>query len=448
MFVGIPDELEYENDVKESDAINLLKFTPLDYLWYPSDTKSAKNTYKLNNPALFTRDLRFIERDNTLRTLNYEVRGRTTIEHALLKVNSGMVPTLYVFTLRSLLIDYKSNTVRSIDWNSKFAAYFPDIKNVGPEPFMYNDDDNAFGQKIMKFIESSRNILDKVNDITGSDDNAILTVSGIKQIMFLWNKPVDGFEGAANLFYSLRVTNDRPYFRLIPPQGTAITKLHVKGVLPIPTLEHPEIIEQWAKDKSPTPTDDFFTIKYLHRPSIGITPPIYGTIQILNDSTIKLLLQPPKSIRKLDPIVDFRNFSSKIESVFDGLPQMYNSFEIKEISAIFMMKIKLKELRFTKNRIVSRLPYFQPFFREITPLPQDNPLISLKYKAVSQYASQDKIFIFIKQFITSRQLEKGTDENNNIITAIQNEFHISHVEATDILTKWHSDSGTLTVEEP
>jgi hypothetical protein len=152
MFVGIPNESI--NDVKEDNAI---KFTPLDYLWYPSDTKSAKNTYKLNHPTLFIRDLRFIERDSTIRTLNYEVRGRTTIEHALLKPNSGMVPTLYVFTLKSLLIDYKNNTVRPPDWNSKFAAYFPDVKNVGPEPFMYNEDDDEFGQKIMQFIAFIKN---------------------------------------------------------------------------------------------------------------------------------------------------------------------------------------------------------------------------------------------------------------------------------------------------
>jgi hypothetical protein len=76
------------------------------------------------------------------------------------------------------------------------------------------------------------------------------------------------------MFYRLPVTNKRPYIRLLPAEGTAITKLHVKGVLPIPTIEDSHILEVWGKESSPTPGIDFSYLKYIHRPAIGITQPI------------------------------------------------------------------------------------------------------------------------------------------------------------------------------
>ena len=38
-------------------------------------------------------------------------------------------------------------------------------------------------------------------------------------------------------------------------------------------------------------------------------------LTLLNDGTINLLLQPPKQIRKLDPLIDFRNFTSILQQV-------------------------------------------------------------------------------------------------------------------------------------
>ena len=122
-----------------------------------------------------------------------------------------------------------------------------------------------------------------------------MKVTGIRQLRLTWKNPVKGFEGCGYMFYRLPVTNKRPYSRLLPAEGDGITKLHVKGVLPIPTLEDPRILEVWGKETSPTPSIDFCSLKYIHRPSIGITQPIYGTIRIFNDGTLDLLLQPPQT---------------------------------------------------------------------------------------------------------------------------------------------------------
>ena len=136
-------------------------------------------------------------------------------------------------------------------------------------------------QKIHFFIEQREKGLDNINRyLEEGVEIPIMKVTGIRQLRLTWKKPVKGFEGCGSMFYNLKVTEKRPYLRLLPSEGSAITKLHVKGVLPIPSLEDPKVLEQWGKEVSPTHGFDLCTMKYVHRPSIGITQPIYGTIHI------------------------------------------------------------------------------------------------------------------------------------------------------------------------
>jgi hypothetical protein len=67
---------------------------------------------------------------------------------------------------------------------------------------------------------------------------------------------------------------------------------------------------------------------------------------------------------------------------------------------------------------------FSLFFNEIQSLPEENPLISLRYKAVNQYASEDKVFTFITLLSTKQALE-GEEPDASIISVIQDEFHFS-----------------------
>ena len=72
-----------------------------------------------------------------------------------------------------------------------------------------------------------------------------------------------------------------------------------------------------------------------------------------------------------------------------------SSFELGEISVLFALKTSVKTKKFNKARILQRLPFFQTFFTEIKSLPDENPIISLRFKAISQYASEDKVFSFL-----------------------------------------------------
>jgi hypothetical protein len=446
VFVGIPiGDIAYS---EENPSLNI-QYLAADYLWYPTGTNDPQKTYILANPrkTLTVPDMRFVVADGSYSSPNYEPRGRSTIETVFLKPRDGKIPVFHVFTLNHLLREYKgTRPIGEEDWNKRFAPYFPNVPLDGPyEP---DADDIRFAKKIHIFIKQRDRTLEILNGLLeGGYEVPNLKVTGIRQLRLVWNKPVKGFEGSGYIFYRIPVTDLRPFLRLLPAEGSGITKLHVKGVLPIPTLDDPRVLEIWGKETTPTPGTDYTYFKYIHRPSIGITPAIYGTVRILNDGTMDLLLQPPKNINKLDPILDFKNFSSVLTNIFEGLPQEADNFKIGEIASVFTLKTDIKAKKFTRNRLLQRLPLFQAIFQEINALPNQSPIISLRYKAVNQFATEDKTFSFLTQYATAKILE-GEAAEYEMVGALQNEFQMSKAEATEIVSKWFEQRGTFTLALP
>jgi hypothetical protein len=446
MFVGIPlGDAAYEETVPSLDTT----YHPIDYLWYPNGTNDPTMTYALSHPVrtLTKPDMRFVTSSGSYASPNREVRGRSIVEEVFLKPREGRFPIFHVFTLKTLLDAYRGmKPIGEEDWNKRFAPYFPDVMMEGP----YDADaaDKAMLQKINYFVSSRMKSLRVINRLLEeSIEVPRIQVTGIRQLLLTWKKPLKGFEGVASMFYQLRAEKWRPYLRLLPAEGAGITKLHVDGVLPIPSLDDPRVLEVWNREISPTPGIDFCCIKYVHRPASGVTQPIYGTIHVLNDGTINLLLQPPKQIRKLDPIIDFRNFTSILQNVFTGLPHSYDSFQLKEIAVMFSIKVNSKAPKFNRARIQRRLPFFQTLLKEIKSIPEDNPMISLRYKGVSQYANENNIFTFITQLITNRSLQ-GEGSDAAVIDAIQNEFQFSKKEAVDAYVDWRAKKGIFTLQIP
>jgi hypothetical protein len=445
-FIGVPlGEEAYSEEAPSIDT----KYIPLDWLWFPTDSNDPKMTYILNNPkkVLTQPDLRFVSSDGSYASPSYEPRGRSTIEDVFLKPREGRMPILHVFPLKYLLREYSGpSPIAEEDWNKRFAPFYMYVSVDGP--YEANEEDKEFAKKIHFFVKQRDASLNTINRyLEEGIEFPSAKVTGVRQLRLTWKKPVKGFEGCGYMFYRVPVTNKRPYSRLIPGEGTAVTKLHVKGVLPIPSLEDPRILEQWGKETSPTPGIDFCSLKYIHRPAIGITQPIYGTVRIFNDGSLDLLLQPPKQIKKLDPILDFRNFTSILDDVFTGLPQTFDSFKLGEIAVLFTLKLGVKSKKFNKTRIQQRLPFFTTFFTEIKSLPNESPIISLRYKAVSQYATEDKVFTFITQLATSKKLD-GESPDISVLTALQNEFQFSKKEAIDIYAEWYKKNGVFTLQIP
>ena len=417
-------------------------FIPLDYLWYPIGANKVEDTYELTNPASLQDDLRFVTDTGEYASPNYELRGRSTIEDVFLK--TGGIPTLHIFPLTYLLRLYKgAKPISDEEWNKKFAPYFVELTSSTYQP---TAEDKRFGEVISSFIDKRYKSLTLLEEILERSEAELspVKVDGIQQLQLTWRKPVEGFEGVASVFYNISATERRPYIRLLPSEGSSITKLHVKGALPIPTLDDPRHLEVWSKETSVTPGMDMCVIKYVHRPLIRTSQSIYGTIHVLNDGTMNLLLQPPKQIRKLDPDLDFRQFTRIVTDVFTGLPQSVNAFEIKDLA--IMLKLSTKT-RFNRTRVLQRLPFFSTFFTEINGLPDDRKFMTLRYKAVSQYASEDELFTFITQHVSEHKIQ-GEFFGQELVDSIKYQFQFTDKEARDAIQRWLTKKGQFTVQVP
>ena len=144
-FVGIP--------MKEGPPSLDGSYLPLDYLWYENGNNDPTKTHELQHPvrAMQDGDEWFVTANGSYSSPNMELRGRSTLEDVFLKSESGIIPVLHVFSLGALLNEYKGRTpVAEVDWNKRFAGYFPHVPMGGPyEP---DKEDLAFLRSIRIFL--------------------------------------------------------------------------------------------------------------------------------------------------------------------------------------------------------------------------------------------------------------------------------------------------------
>jgi hypothetical protein len=451
IFLGIPlgGREAGENPTADSNYI------AADYLWYPSGVKSADKTITLHSPlkSLVEKDTRFVLYDGSLAPLGMASRARTMLEDILLKyddeTNEYYIPTLHAFPISQMIEEYsgEKSPISQENWNGKFAPYFPYISEEGP--YSPKKDDIEFGDLLNIFIKNRQNNLDIVNSFLENEEVRLadFKISGIRQLKLVWKNRIPRFEGCDNLFYRTNVTSRRPYTRLFSVEGGAISKIHVNGVLPIPTLEDPTILQQWAKEENPVPDNTLMYLKYVHRQSIGNLPPIYGTVRIFDNGSAELILLPPRQIGKLDIVNDFRNIDTILNEAFDRLPISPTNFELGEMSIQYTIQLSKESEKFTRNRLEKRLPFFQTFFQKIRPLKEYNPLLCLRYKTVSEFAAEDKYFEFLTQYSTA-QIISGESGITGIISALQNEFEISIFDARNIVENWLKQKETFTIKIP
>jgi hypothetical protein len=440
-YTFVATKVSEENDEGEL-------YMPVDYNWFPTGSSAGRDVIILPNPRtnVQTPSSKFITSDGSFPSITPKARGRSTLEKVYLQPFNE-IPTFYVFPLLYLMRDYNGpRPISEADWNKRFAPYFIDIPVSGP--YEATEEDKEFANTIYKYIESRSNNIDKVNEMLEYGyPIPIINVTGVKYIRLGLQVPEQGFDGCESLFYRLKVTERRPFIRLIPANGSAVSKVHVKGVLPIPSLDHPELLLQWASENNPIPSQDYCYIKYLHRSAIGSFPNLYGTIRITANGGADIVLQPPKGIRKLEPGYDFSNFGIVMEQALKDMPHKIDEFKLNEVSLMFSFKADIRSPKFTKQRLLSRLPYFQAFFQQIKSLPGEQTIISLRYKAVSEYASEDKYFTFITQYATDNLIE-GDEMPSDIVDRLEKEFQITEKEAKKYLAKWIEQRGTYTIVSP
>ena len=425
-------------------------FTPLEYTWYPPGTQKASRILYLPSPldAMTEPISGFITRSGGKPPTSLNPRGRAMIED----IFKDKIPTLYVFPFYRVLRLYEleKDPIAKADWYSRFYPYYP---NLNPDnPIQLTKEDTAFAKVFLKYLGQRTGYISKINRLFEANSSmANLAITGIKQLrLVVQNMDKREFEaegGCQSLFYTNRVSSLIPYMRIIPAEGTPITKVLVGGAIPIPNMANPEVISQWAKETSPTMGHDFLLLKYVHRNAIGTLCPIYGTVRIFHDGTGDIIVQPPKNIKKLEPDSDFRDFNAKIQAVCKDLPLNLGSLEIGEVAMIFQMNAETGSDRLTKALLKKRLTFFSPFFQEISSLKDQPSHLSLRYKTVSQYASENSIFAFLTQYAETKNLE-GLEITGDMLVQLQEEFQMSSSDAKIYAEQWGERNGTLSVTVP
>jgi hypothetical protein len=417
-------------------------YAPLEYTWYPIGVQDADRAIYLPSPleAMAAPVKEFVVRGGGKPSLVLNPRGRTMIED----VFKESIPELIVFPFHRIISLYKgASPIGESEWYQRFYPYYPAISG---KSLKASAEDKAFAKVFMGYLTKRKGYLRKINRFLGGESPlAELEITGVNQLRLRIQVADAEFDDCETLFYQTKVHKLVPYMRIVPREGTPITKVLVSGVLPIPDMDNPEVISQWAKEPTPTIGHDFIMLKYVHRPAIGTACPIYGTVRIFHDGTSDITIQSPKAVRKLDPSTDFRDLDALLTRVVKGFPLDLDHIELGEAAMIFQLNSTRGSTKFTKKILKERLKFFSPFFQEITGL--KDTLLSIRYKAVSQYASENSIFAFLTQYTEAKKLE-GLAPTMDILVKLQEEFQMSKADAEKNIEEWLRRGSTLSVVVP
>jgi hypothetical protein len=402
-FIGIPS------------VINK-RFNPFEYGW--SDPLEHTKSLVLMNPFELIKgnkpDTRFIEASGARRIMRIQNRDRMTFESSFLRGKRG-IPTLHVFFYSVLEATIPGERpIGEHSWNGYLYPYFPNlsVESHSPNP-------KELELKAQGFIRK-RQFYEKLDHIMKSEALFPLTLTGIRFLRINYIKPAE-ISGIESIFYNAPVNDLRPYMRLLPAEGTPISKLHMIGDKP--NIEDPRLLQQWGQERLITPERDSAFVKILLRKQSGSISPLYCTLRLLDDGTADITIEPPKGVRKLDPRSELDGLAKTIQSALDGFPYLNITPSLSNGMFIFGLNLKGVATPFTSTSLREKLPIFSSIFQEIPPISGETPLLMLRYKLISNFTNEDRIQSFITQ-VLSKKLLYGDTNYGDIVELVAEDFDI------------------------
>jgi hypothetical protein len=445
VFVGIP--------VAGSSGA---EYEPLEIVWRDlMDTSDSKALY-LPNPAKMISgppDARFVDSTGAQKAMGRDNRIRMTLIDVF-RLNEGhKIPELHAF-LYADLID-KIPGLRPLserDVYGRVMPYFPFL-DVATLP-------SSTGiQKVITSVletqakQTSLN-LQQLKGLEGLLPGRTLpTLDGVKLLRWVWNpvKEPEGWEGAAVFFFGMKVTHDMPFMRYFPASGQPLSKIKVKGnrILPIPDVPDPNILLSWKNDKPPESGKEavYMKIRVQNDDSGIVDTPIFSTMIVFQDGTAELRIQPPKKVRVLDPLSDLQDApevldKSLADMIFAGIQP-----KLDKMSIVCKLRLKREDMRVTKSVMKARVGAFSSIFQEIPPLPNESPLAMLRYKCVSNFTNETRIFAFLT-LLSERDMISGELTEESWEMSVAREFNISMEDAKKQVDAWKYQRGEFALAVP
>ena len=379
---------------------------------------------------------RFVHQTGEIVNLDRVSQSRLTYEDAILSLlEEKRTPVFHLFLFKDVFAATRPTSER--DWNGLIRPYFPfllmnqtTLTEANKEILLLQETQfsrqKEFGLRIDYLIKSGKPLLP-------------LTLSGVRFLQFRWDTEKQD-EGLEALFYDTKVSGSRPYMRLLPSKGSSVTKLHMTEEN-VPDLPDPRLLVQWSRERNPTPECDYAYMKVVIKEKVGQSLPVYMTLRLFNDSSADAIIQPPRGVRVLSPVSDLENMEKYLEAGLEGTDLYTNtSAKLYNSTFIYGLRLDVSKSVFSKRVLEKKLKVFSSFFQQISPLPGEQPLVMLRYKRVSNFTREDRVFSFLTQYVTRISLlkEPASQERRTLVDRVMEEFQIDRDEATKRVTDWYS----------
>jgi len=404
----------------QKTAIDVLDFSYKLFLQNPLPIISGREPYDAN----------FVTSDGEKKIMDINIYNNLLLEKRL---NISKGNTLYLYFFKDLLDSYTGPTpISEKQYYGRFYPYFPFLKINQKYP---NESEKSTLNTIYNLYSKKQEYLKKIQYLL-TQDNPLITFNfaGLRYLRLTnINNTID--DSIDSLFYTIDVNDSRPYLRLLPVGSSPITKIQLRDISNnIPNVINPNYLKNWSEEKSPTPERDYILGKIALKATFLALSYIYATIRILDDASFDVIIEPPSNIKKIDPIMDFEHFN---EDITNGLNKiMSNDSTLTLGSGNFIFGIKLaKENTIRKFQLEKRLQLFKPFFQEISPLPNEQPLMMLRYKLVDNYTTEDNISSYLT-LLTNKKILKGEESVSQMIELIVEEFQLDYETAKNKVSDW------------
>jgi hypothetical protein len=452
LLVPLP-ELETNNNARRNLFGEETKGPASDYMTFEYSWMKAETTeaYTVINP--FRRitggpvDSHFVT-ETGRKNNKFTLRSRLLLEDFMKELGEERTLTLHLFLYKDVIPGLAADLRTSErEWFGRIAPYFPEL-NINQAP-------TTLPPELMRrstlFDTYVTNVLQQVSaleELLQSESLPLLpmVVAGCKFLRLVWKRPSETIP-LETLFYKLDATHERPFLRILPVGESPITKLKMDSSFKIPDVSDPRLLRIWKEERNPKPDKDFLFSKVIIRQTVGTQPALYGTLRVFDNNSADFLVLPPKQLRILDPRSDLSALGSLLTKGLEGLPFSDQTPEIASATIICAVRLPLKAKMLTPEGLRKRLANFQCFFQEISPLPGDKPLLMLRYKAVSNFAAEDKIYTFLSLMV-SRSIAKGEAAMPELVVAIQKEFQLTDEEAQRKVVYWLRNRADIQLALP
>lgn len=416
-------------------------YRSVEMVWKSLTDTESKSFNLLNPIARMTGppDERFVDSAGAQKAVGRDNRLRMTLDDIFELSEGKKIPELCAF-IYSDLIDRipGQRPLSERDIYGRIVPYFPflDVSTLPSAAGAASVITVALRTQVQKLAQA----LDQITLLEGQLKSISLPkLDGVKLLRWLWYNKPEAWEGAAVLFFGLSVTHNRPFMRFFPASGQPLTKIKVRGVLPIPDLPDPNLLLSWKQDKNPENGKESVYMK-LKIQSSDEDVPIYSTMRIFNDGTADLLIQPPKKTRLLDPLSDLQDAPEALDISMADMPFVGIVPKLAQASVVFKLRLKREDLRITKSIMKLRLKMFSSILQEIPALPDEQPLAMLRYKGVSNFTNETRVFAFLT-LIAEHDMISGERDESKWATRVAEEFQISLEDARKQVVAWISQRG-------